>query len=178
MVGDNSGPSPGTIDALRRQVNPETGRFFTFADIARMFGVSRQAVHAMWRRNDGEKTPRQLAKEIYPWPGIRSEFQDSYLHKRLHDHAEYMMTRRGEGMQDYKLRELAWFYDHLDRNNLVVEFDPNITPSEEYSVGGYVYRDRRAADEDLIIRLNQYATLSEEDKPFWRFPEQRPEINP
>ncbi|KGI82059.1 hypothetical protein IL38_06975 [Actinopolyspora erythraea] len=60
--------------------------------------------------------------------------------------------------------------------DFVVEYDPNIPPSEYMKLGGFAYRERELKDGDLIIRVNEYTTLTNEGKKLWRMPPRFPSI--
>src|SRR5690606_6809852 len=113
------------------------------------------------------QSPRERAKEIFPFDVPRDPFQRSAVDKRLRDHAEYAITG-GTGMNKEKLQRLRWFYNRLRRENRIVVFDPDIPPSEEVSTGGYAYVPRTPDDDDYIVRFNEDCELSEEDKLMWR----------
>ncbi|BBC43717.1 putative immunity repressor [Mycobacterium phage BK1] len=119
-------------------------------------------------------TARQVIRREYPFK-VPEPLSQCSPHKRLRDHGEYIATR-GKGMKEYKLKRLRSFYRMLRENNWVVEFDPNIPPIPGVSkCGGWAYRDRQESDEDLLIRVNEYATLSEIGRHhIWRFPSVEP----
>lgn len=171
--------TPSDIEELKRKINPETGKKYTQNDIAKLFGVTRQYVSWV-KRNKARsfsKTPRETALEHYPWK-TGEKFHNASPNRRMRDHAEYVATG-GRGMNEEKLRRLVWFYDFLERENVVVEFDPNIPPKPGVSsVGGFAYRPRRDSDGDLMIRVNEHTTLTEMGKKLWRMPppEKRPKL--
>lgn len=170
-MSGTSGLTPAIVDELRRRVNPETGRPYTLAEIARIFGVSRQYVSKL-KKLGTYRSPREMIMELWPW-SVPPEQQNATYHI-LRDHLEYMATR-GRYMQEWKLNQLAEFYDRLDRNNWVVEFSPDIEPNEHAENGGFTYRRRKPSDEGLIIRQNRVTRLTSRGKVVWRFPPKRPE---
>lgn len=96
-----------------------------------------------------------------------------HIYQMLRDHLEYLVTGDAD-MPDWKRKKLRNFYRHLELNGLVVEYSPDI-PSNEHAVnGGFIYRERTAADENLILRKNRHTRLSEENKQHWMMPEQWP----
>jgi hypothetical protein len=138
----------------------------TQSDIARKFGVSRQAISYYVRKYGGELTPRQKALESWPWiVPVRLSTQVPY--KRLRDHGEYYATA-GKGMGFDKLSLLLAFYKRLE--GFVVEFDPDLPPSEGVGIGGFAYRERLESDSDLLIRVNEHTHLSDEGLKVWRMP--------
>lgn len=142
---------------------------FTEADIAREFGVSRQAVNYHVRTYNGKRTPRQRAIDEFPFKVPSDQGQTSPF-KRLRDHGEYMLTH-GKGMSEGKLERLRSFYRKLRDENLVLEFDPTIPPEPGVSkYGGWAYRSRTKRDKDLLIRVNEYTRLTEAGKEIWKFP--------
>jgi hypothetical protein len=107
-------------------------------------------------------TPREIAAKAFPWR-VASTFQSSDIYRRMCDHIEYMATG-GHGMDGDQLTKLAEFYEHLDINNVVVEYDPE---------NGFAYRERTPFDRKLIIRNNEHATVT--DARLLRFPPRMPE---
>jgi hypothetical protein len=142
---------------------------FNQSEIARLFGVTRQAVSWHVRKYGGILTPRQKVLEHWPWIVPASLcFQAPY--RRLRDHGEFVATG-GAGMTDEKLVRLRGFYKFLRDEDCVVEFDPDIEPQAGVAgKGGFAYRPRRKNDRDLLIRVNDYTHLSDEGRMIWRFP--------
>lgn len=144
---------------------------YSQADIARMFGVTRQAVTWHKKEYGGRLTPREMVLQHWPW-SVPVEMGQSSPCRRLRDHGEYMATG-GVGMSEDKLSRLRSFYERL--NSYVVEFDPEIPPEEGVSLaGGFAFRKRRKSDGDLLIRVNEHTFLTEEGKRIWRFPPVEP----
>lgn len=133
------------------------------SDIARMFGVTRQAVSYHVRKYGGTLTPRQKALESWPFI-VPVHWCQQGAYKRLRDHGEYWATN-GEGMSFDKLSRLPGFYQRL--KGMVIEF----TPEE-----GFVYRERLDSDGDLLIRVNSHTHLSEEGVKVWSMPKVWPEL--
>lgn len=153
------------IEDLKRQGYSQTA-------IAEMFGVTRQAVSWHKQTYNGSRTPREEALKHFPWV-VRVPQTQASPYRYMRDHAEYMATG-GKGMSIYKIRRLQTFYRKLDEG-LVVEFDPDIPPEPGVaSTGGWAYRKRQTSDGDLIIRVNEHTTLTDEGKLLWRMPPRRP----
>jgi hypothetical protein len=166
---NRSGLTSPLIDALKKKGYNQT-------QIGEMFGVTRQ--HVSWVKNHYggvTQTAREEAMEHWPFKAAGARFHDSTFDRRLRDHLEYMHTR-GEGMADNKLRRLYSFYKRLEIENLVVEFDPNIPPTEGNSVGGYALRPKEESDGDLIIRVNEHTELTPAGQAVWRFPPELPAV--
>ena len=143
------------------------------AEIARMFGVTRQAVSYHRVTYNGTRTPREAVGAAFPWKVLREQCQTA-PYKRLRDHGEYMATG-GKGMPEYKLVRLRAFYRKLREENLVLEFDPTFPPEKGVSnKGGFRYQTRTDKDADLLIRVNKYTELTEEGRMIWRFPPVEP----
>lgn len=142
---------------------------FTQSDIARMYGVTRQAV-SWWKRNyNGRLTPREAANENFPWR-VTTDHTRASVYRRMRDHGEYMATG-GKGMSEDKLSRLRAFYRTIREDNVVLEYDPDIPPVDGFaSYGGFAWRKRRKSDGDLIIRVNKYTELSDEGRMIWRLP--------
>jgi transcriptional regulator with XRE-family HTH domain len=150
--------------------------------IADALGVTRQQISYIKRgsartpRNEPFlQTPREVAMESFPWKLVPREHSQSDLDKRLRDHAEYMATG-GKGMSERKLYRLHLFYRRLRRDNVVVEYHPDIPPSAENKFGGYAYRPREPRDGELIIRVNDRAEMSDTAWVIWRFPPNPPVV--
>lgn len=150
------------IEELKRKGYNQT-------QIAEMFDVSRQAVSYHKVVYGGTRTPREIVNDHFPFKAPRPFSQQSPC-RRLRDHGEYMATG-GKGMSEAKLKRLRAFYKKLRDENVVVEFDPNIPPTPGVCRdGGFAFRTRLPEDEDLLVRVNEYTTLSEEGRMIWRFP--------
>lgn len=133
------------------------------SEIARMFGVTRQAVSYHVRKYGGTLTPRQKALESWPFI-VPAKLCFTSAYRRLRDHAEYWATN-GEGMSFEKLSKLRGFYKRLETQ--VVEYVPG---------EGFVYRERLESDGDLLIRVNQHTHLSDEGLKVWVMPQVWPEL--
>jgi hypothetical protein len=151
----------GVIEELRR-------RGYNQTEIADMHGVSRQAVswHKVTYR--GQLTTRQIVNKAWPWKTTVLHSKSAAF-MRLRDHGEFMATG-GHGMSEDKLRRLRAWWDMLRKENVVLEFDPNIPPQRGLSPhGGFAYRPRKVEDGDLLIRVNEYTNLSGEGAKIWRW---------
>ena len=133
------------------------------SEIARIFGVTRQAVSYHVRKYGGSMTPRQKALESWPFI-VPAKVCYTSTYRRLRDHGEYWATG-GEGMSFEKLSNLRWFYKRLESK--VVEYVPG---------EGFVYRERLDSDGDLLIRVNEHTHLSDEGLKVWCMPKVRPEL--
>lgn len=161
------GPTPAIIQALLN-----TG--VTQAGIARMFGVSRQAIHDTCIRYGLKRQTRQeMLADVWPFK-VPVELSNQYLFQLLRDHAEYMLTN-GKGMTEDRLKRLRSFYRRLRDEDLVVEYDPDIPPEPGVSPqGGFAYRQRRKSDRGLLIRVNGHTNTTEQGRDLWKFPAQEP----
>ena len=146
-------------------------RGYNQSDIARMFGVSRQAVSWHKQHYGGRLTPREMVNQHFPWY-VPVDMGQCSAFRRMRDHGEYVATG-GVGMSEDKLSRLRSFYEKL--RHQVVEFDPSIPPEDGVSVaGGFAFRKRRKSDGDLLIRVNEHTYLSEQGRMIWRFPPVEP----
>lgn len=143
---------------------------FTQSDIARLYGVTRQAISYYPRSYNGRRTPRQhVLEDNFPWQVSTLQSRASAF-RRLRDHGEYVATG-GKGMSEDKLKRLRTFYRTIREDNVVLEYDPNIPPIDGFaSMGGFAMRPRLESDGDLIIRVNEYTTLTDEGRMIWRLP--------
>lgn len=163
-----SGLTPALIEELKTQGLNQ-------AQIARKFGISRQAVSEMKRKYGRfSQTPRERALEQFPWrvPAVQQECSPD---KRMRDHAEYVVTG-GQGMEGFKLRRLRAFYENLSMGNLVVEHDPTLPPVDGIKCGGWRYVPREESDGQLIIRVNRYTTITDDGEVLWRMPDTWPQL--
>lgn len=144
---------------------------YSQSDIARMFGVTRQAVSWHKQHYGGKLTPRELVLQHFPWL-LPVDVGCASAVRRLRDHGEYVATG-GMGMSADKLARLRGFYEKL--RSSVLEYDPAIPPEEGVSLaGGIAFRERRPDDGDLLIRVNEYTHLSDQGRMIWRFPPVEP----
>lgn len=167
---NETGLTPAVIEYYRNTINPATGKKWTQADIARKYNVSSQYISWIKRQYGGvTKTPRERARELWPF-NVPREFQLASPSRRLRDHLLFIVTG-GEGVVNKDLVLLRGFYRKLRDEKAVVEFDPEIPPSDGIFTGGWAYRCREEYDEDLMIRVNQYcAPLDDVARKIWRIP--------
>lgn len=163
---DGTKLSPAIVEDLKR-------KGFTQSDIAEMFGVTRQYVSWIKYTYGGRMTPREEVLKHFPFKVSARQGQAS-PYRRLRDHGEWV-AMQGKGMSKDKLQRLRTFYRKLRDGNLVLEFDPSIPPIPGVSnKGGWAFRGRVSADEDLLIRVNEHTRLTEEGNQIWRFPQREP----
>jgi hypothetical protein len=142
------------------------------SEIARHFGVTHQAVSYHVRKY-GKLTPIQQVMEHWPWT-VPTDLGQQAVMRRLRDHGEYVAGGyTGKGMDYLKLSRLEGFYQRLE--GFVVEFDPDLGPSEAGSLGGFAYRERLESDGDLLIRVNDHTHLSDEGRKVWCMPKVMPD---
>lgn len=143
------------------------------SEIARLYGVSRQAI-SWWKHTYGGRlTPREIVNRSFPFQ-VRSEHAQASPYRRLRDHGEYIATG-GKGMTDDKLKRLRWFYRKLRDQNLVVEYDPSLPPEPGVSTaGGWAYRKRKKSDGNLLVRVNEYTEITKQGRRIWVFPKVEP----
>lgn len=156
----------GIIEALKNQGLNQS-------EIAKLFNVSKQAVSYHKRTYNGSRTPREEVLDCFPWT-LNEEQSQAAPVRRLRDHGEYIATG-GRGMTEYKLERLRSWYQKLRDEDVVLEFDPDIPPTPGVAkTGGFAYRPRKRSDADLLIRVNDYTTLTLEGRMIWRFPPKEP----
>lgn len=165
---NKSGLTPEVINDLK-------AKNYSQAKIAKMYGVTPQYVSWIKRQYGGViQSPRETINEMWPWNVVRP-FHYSSPYARLRDHFQYMSTGV-ETMKTDRISLLISFYERIRRDNVVVEYDPEIPPSEGIGPGGWAFRPREKSDGDLIIRVNKHTKeLSEEASQVWRFPPEIPE---
>lgn len=156
---------------------------FNQSQIAEMWGVTRQYVSMVKHStNNFSKTPREVVWESFPWGVVGRRFSRSTLYLRLMDHGEFRATG-GKGMSVDSLRRLRTFYKTLQEGDLVVVFDPSIPPGQVLTrgrrdtVGGFAYVPREDTDGHLIIRVNEFATMTPQAEVIWEFPPSWPDVD-
>lgn len=155
--------TPAMIEAYKR-------RGLNQSDIAEIHGVTRQRVSQIKHQTDRyTRTPRELARDIFPFKVPKEPYQHAAPDKRLRDHAE-LMVAGVKGLSFEKKRRLRWFYEKLKRENLIVEFDLSNPPTPGIKQGGYIYAPRKSDDGDYLVRFNEDCELTEEQRLLWRFP--------
>ncbi len=163
--------------SVRRDVLPSVSELerlkamgYSYAEIGRMYGTSRQAVSKKYQLYGGKLTPREeFLRDHFPWKHIPVSFQQASPYRRMRDHGEYVMTW-GVGMSEDKLNRLRSFYQNMIDNNVVLEYDPEIPPNQWANTGGWAYRKRRKSDGNLLIRVNSYTELTELGRRYWVIP--------
>lgn len=154
----------GDIEAQKR-------KGFNQSQIAGAHGVSRQAVSWQVRNYGGARTQRQIVGDAWPWKTSHAH-STAKPFQNLRNHGEFMATG-GKGMSEDKLQRLRSWWKKLEKDNVVLEFDPDLPPEKGVSpVGGFAYRPRTPADGDLLIRVNEHTNLTEHGKLIWRRPRQ------
>ena len=153
----------GDIEAMKR-------KGLNQSQIADMHGVTRQAVSWQVRTYNGAKTRRQIAGEEWPWPETTRDHSRTKIYQNLRAHGEFQVTG-GKGMSADKLSRLQAWWRKMEREDLVVEFDPSIPPIPGVcSHGGFAYRARTSDDGDLLIRVNEHTKLSNKGQMIWARP--------
>jgi len=71
------------------------------------------------------------------------------------------MATGGHGMDAGHCKRLDNWLKTLRASNLVLEFDPS---------HGFAYQDRVTEDDDLLIRVNEHTTLTDEGALIWCWP--------
>jgi len=137
------------------------------SQIAEMFGVSRQAVSWHKKTYNGKTSPREEVLKHFPWE-VPASMAQATAYRNIRDWGEWVATG-GKGMSELKMRRVRALYHWIEKG-FVLEFDPTIPPYDGVYTGGFAYRKRRKADGDLIIRVNEYTTLTDEGRLIWRLP--------
>lgn len=106
----------GEIEELRRKGYNE-------AEIADMYGVTRQAVNWHKHTYGGHLTTRQIVRKAWPWK-TNNEHSRNSAYQRLRDHGEYMREGSFKSMTFDKKHRLRRWWKYLRDNDLVLEFAP------------------------------------------------------
>lgn len=163
---NKSGLTPSIINALK-------AKNWSQARIARAYNVTPQYVSWIKSHYGGIiESPSETAKTLWPWK-VESRFHWSSVNARLRDHLKFA-AGKSEDISEERWVLLQNFYKRLREGDLVVEYDPNIPPSEGISTGGWAFRPRLESDDDLIIRVNEYTNLSDEGEFVWVLPPELP----
>lgn len=148
------------------------------AEVARMLGTTKQNVaHHLRYRSEGDvRIPIRVASETLPWKKVDREHQQSTPYHRVLNHAEYIATH-GHGMSQRKLELLRGFYKSLLESDTVLAYAPTVGPRPGMKHGGWAYlpRDHRPVEEggdgELLLRVNEHATMTDEAYVVWRLPQ-------
>lgn len=171
LVTDTPGErmTPQRIDELRR-------KGMTQNQVAKFFGVSRQAVSKMKHRyGNFTETPRERILRNYPFQH-GGEHNQSVLFRRLKEHGLYI-AGGAWALSKAQRRDLNRFYHRLRSQSLIVEYDPNTLPSPGNKYGGYSLVPRTKDDNpNSLVRKNTHTTITEEAERFgfWNFPPEDP----
>ncbi|WP_028462897.1 hypothetical protein [Nocardia sp. 348MFTsu5.1] len=159
-----------TVPELSKEVIESLkAKGYTQTAIADMYGVTRQAVSWHLKTYGGQLSTRQIVNESWPWE-TKDFHGKAVAFRRLRDHGEFMRTGSKDMSLD-KMKRLKSWWKRLRDENLVVEFDPNIPPMPGVSsTGGFAYRERTVEDDDLLIRVNEFTTITEQGKMIWCWP--------
>lgn len=167
-------PRPRTVD--RETVIALLNQGLKPVEIARHLNATPQAInHILHHQGEDIKTPRQVVEESIPWKGVKAEHKEAVTWRRIVNHAEYV-TQGGKRMSRSKLERLGAWYRALERDNVVVEYDPNIGPAIGAKHGGWAYVPREERDGKLLLRVNEYVEMTDEAYDIWRLPERRPAV--
>ncbi|WP_158881943.1 hypothetical protein [Amycolatopsis anabasis] len=145
-------------------------------EAAKALGESKQLINYHLSKAN-YKSPVRVAQENIPWKDISPEHKHTEPFNRVLNHLEYVATG-GRRMSKTKRQRLRQWYDRLKRFEVVLVHDPNIPPSPGMKAGGWDYVPRLPEDDDLIIRVNKYATMSDEAYELFRLPDENkwPEV--
>ncbi|WP_063042176.1 helix-turn-helix domain-containing protein [Nocardia rhamnosiphila] len=124
------------------------------SDIARMRGVSRQAVSKQLRRHGLITDRRRILEENFPFQ-VPARLAQTNQYRMLRDLAEFWVTR-GARMSREKKSRLKSLHAIVGDGSHVIEFDPDLPPGPGVSGGGWAYRKRVVGDRNLIIRVNHH----------------------
>lgn len=154
---------------------------YSQAQIARIYNCTRQYINKLSPDEPVKKSARDEVLKHYPWNLAEHRnvwhelpFHRAYLDKLMRDHAEFLWIGDQFEMSLDKRKRLVSFYKKLKTEALVVEFSPEIPPTEHNSVGGFRYVPRIESDGWLIVRRNEYTTITEEGEALWTLPAEWP----
>lgn len=154
------------IRTLLNRVNPATGTWWTEAEIARAHGLTRQAVSKMLHSGDDEPSLRKLVTDALPWRGLTAKQNQTETCRNMRLHLRYRLNDPRDRVSTAQLRRLYGFYHKLYYGDLVVKFDPTDPDTTE----GFSLVPRNADDGKLMVRVNEYTTLTEHGKRLLRIP--------
>lgn len=108
-----------------------------------------------------------------PWK-VQSKHKDAPAFHRLREHLKWVALG-GRNMSDQEQKRLRKWYDELTELGVVLEYKPDHPPAPGQRVGGWRYVPREDRDEDLIIRVNRAAKMTDEAYELFRVPDRLPE---
>lgn len=151
------------IEDLHRKGN-------SYAEIARMLGVSRQAVS--WHRMTygGPKARKTVLDEVFPCK-VKPEHAKASAFYRLREHGRYMVFGIDE-LSGEQVARLRGFYRRQEHEVLI--YHPNVKPNSASAQGGWKWVPREPRDGDYLIRPSSRVTYNDADKEIWRIPPLRP----
>ncbi|GAA1940256.1 hypothetical protein [Amycolatopsis minnesotensis] len=155
--------TPQLIDELRI-------KGFTQAEIAEMHGVSKGTVtYVKQQGKTFHKTPREEAQEHFPIKNVPRALQRNTTYQRVTDHIENSLIG-DKGMSERQVKLLKAWHKKLRDLKLIVVYDPEIPPNIHAKSGGWSYETREQRDGDLIIRINDYVSLTDKARELLRIP--------
>lgn len=162
--------STGGVQALKALGMNQT-------QISDVYGITRAAVSDFVRRHGiNTARPRQrLLEEYMPWE-VRTE-QKTYVYQVLGWHLMFMVNGGKRALEPSQFQRLVGFYRTVRVNDVALEYDPEIPPSDfpGSKHGGWAFRPRQDFDGRLILRRNELVRdLPEEYWKTWRLPERLP----
>jgi hypothetical protein len=147
------------IEALNNQGHNDS-------QIAEMHDVTRQYISWI-KRQYGRRTKRQLVLEPNYFWQVPTKMNDAAPNRMLRDHGHWV-AGNGDGLSADRIRRLRGFWRKLRTEDVVVEFHPDIPPNPGVAnKGGFAYRPRTAADGNLMIRVNDWTTMTDDARRIW-----------
>lgn len=141
------------------------------AEIARLFGVTRQYVNQLAKR--GGRTP--IAPQVtanLPW-NVDPAYQSNSLYGGLRLLGSYQLDPKS--IRGSSIGKLHAFLRKIELFNQVLDYDPEYPAIRGYSnTPGFALRPREETDEDFVIKIRPGVTLTPIGKKIWRMPEEWP----
>ncbi|WP_396902716.1 XRE family transcriptional regulator [Mycolicibacterium sp.] len=169
-------PEPGKREKLTIElIDAYKRRGLNQTEIARLHGITRQAVSFQVRKYDRLTDTQRLLTLHFPWR-VPQHQGNATQFRRLRDHGRHVATAGkvvppSERLPADLLDRLQSFYRKLRDENIVVEHDPTLPPEPGVAAqGGWAYRPRLPEDGNLMIRVNEYTTLTDEGRTIWQLP--------
>ena len=131
-------PDPEVIRELQEEHE------WTLREIGEHYKVSVSAVQKALRRAD-LVGPLVTYREVVPWK-VATRYADTAVMNNLRTMAQ---MRKGREVPAVAKRRLHEWLQYLEKNRLVLDYNPDYLPNDACSLGGFRYCPRRAEDQSF-----------------------------
>lgn len=143
----------------------------TQAEIARLFGVTRQYVNILAKRGGREPiTPRVTAN--LPWE-VDPAYYSNTLYGALRLLGSYQLDPTS--IRGSSIGKLNAFLRKIELFSQVLDYDPEYPAIPGYSnTPGFAFKPREETDEDFVVKIRPGATITPLGDKLWRMPKEWP----